>query len=216
MTLEMMKQRQKELGYTDEKLALLTETPKTTFHRRWHGDGINLPHDFIVRCCFVLGLSLDEDQRQPTENSVINLDLKENDHEEIMRIFADRLNDKQNQIDELTEQNEGLHAEVRQSHELFHELNRKHIERIDRLTAESKEREDRKNMIIKRQFRVITALSTLAAILAMFSIYFVIDAFNGNWGLVRYDELRDAFIGYAEGEVTERIDFDGITGLWVK
>lgn len=215
MTIEMMKARQAELGYTNEKLALLTETPKSTFDRRWKSDGKNLPHDFVVKCCFVLGLSIDEDERTPTETSEINVPLTEVEHEEIMRLFAERLNEKNAQIEDQAKNIERLQDEVTKSHELFHELNRKNIERIDRLNTESKEREDRKNTIIRKQFRIITILSVFVAVLAVFAIYFVIDAFNGNWGFVRY--VMGLVAGYTEQmpETDVPVAADGVVGLWL-
>lgn len=204
MTLEMMKERQKELNYSNDKLALLTETPRSTFYRRWNGDGENLPHDFITKCCFVLGLSIDEDERTPTATSPINLDITEQEHEEIMRIFAERLNEKQDQIDTLTAQNAELQDKVQESHALFHELNHKHIERIDRLNAESKEREDRKNAIIRKQFQIITILSVFVALLTAFSLYFVIDAFNGQWGIVRYEDGHLELVPRVQSDQTEQ------------
>lgn len=186
MTLEIMKQRQQELGLSDARLATLTGIPKTTFYNNWNSDGKGLKHDFVARCCLVLGLSIDEDERTPTETSVINVPVTEDAHEEIMRIIAERLNEKNETIVEQARTIERLQSDLTKNHELFHELNRKNIERIDRLNAESVQREDRKNNIIKRQFRIITLLSVIIAALTVFLIYFMLDAFNGNWGLVRY------------------------------
>lgn len=212
MTLEMMKARQQELHYSDKKMAELTGTHPSTFSRRWNSDGMNLPHDFVAKCCLVLGLSTDEDEREPTESSMVNLAITEEAHEEIMRHFADRLNEKKEQLEQQARLIDKLQAEADKQNAMICELNRQHMERIDRLTAESKEREDRKNGIIRSQFRTITILSVLLATVTVFLVYFMIDAFNGNWGLVRYvmEHIPNTFGGADSG----REFIDGIAGLW--
>lgn len=212
MTLEMMKARQEELGYTDTKLALLTETPKSTFDRRWKSDGKNLPHDFVAKCCFVLGLSIDEDVREPTEDSKMNLPLKEMEHEELMRNFAERLNEKNAQLEYRAGLIDKLQTEVAEQHKMFHEMNRKNIERIDKMTAESKEREDRKNQIILRQSRSIMILGIALAAVTVFLIYFVIDAYNGDWGIVRY--VMELMPDPSNGADSGQQFVNGIAGLW--
>lgn len=212
MTLEMMKARQQELHYSDKKLAELTDTHPSTFSRRWNGDGQNLPHDFVAKCCLVLGLSVDEDERSPTNTSRMNVPVTEEAHEEIMRHFADRMNEKNELLEYRAELIAKLQADVEEQHKMFHETNRQNIERIDRMTAEAKEREDRKNKIIMRQSRTIMILGIALAAVTVFLIYFMIDAFNGDWGIVRYimELLPDPSHGADSGQEI----VNGITGLW--
>lgn len=61
---------------------------------------------------------------------------------------------------------------------------------------------------------------TLAVVLSL-SLYFVVDAYNGSWGLVRYEKsLMELLPDYAERS-TEYVapevdvDEDGVVGLWL-
>lgn len=90
-------------------------------------------------------------------------------------------------------------------------------ERIAALEAEKKdmrERMDKKNKMIVRLFLA------LAVVLSM-SLYFVVDAYNGDWGLVRYEKsLMELLPDYAERpteyDVPHADDGDDVVGLWVK
>ena len=70
-------------------------------------------------------------------------------------------------------------------------------------------RMDKKNKIIVRLFIALTVVS-------MVSLYFVVDAYNGDWGLVRYESLLEllpeAFGGMGHN-VSAAEDF---VGLWLK
>lgn len=201
MTLEKMQERQKELQFTDEQMAILTNTPKSTFHRRWHSDGQNLPHDFVARCCLVLGLSIDEDKRTPTEESKANLEIAEDSHEETMRIIAEKLNGKNEQIEILNDRVETLRRELEQKNQLLRQLHESRDERLsdkNELINELKdnartiqERSDRqiedmrKRMDTKNKY--IVALFTCLVIMSLIAMYCIVDAFNGDWGFIRYE-----------------------------
>lgn len=201
MTLEKMKERQKELNFTDKQMAILTNTPESTFHRRWNSDGQNLPHDFVARCCLVLGLSIDEDKRTPTEESKANLEIAEDSHEETMRIIAEKLNSKNEQIEILNDRVETLRRELNQKNEFLQRLQESRDERLsdkNDLITELKdnaraiqERSDRqiedmrKRMDTKNKYIVV--LFTCLVVMSLIAMYCIVDAFNGDWGFIRYE-----------------------------
>lgn len=201
MTLEKMQERQRELHLTDEQMAILTNTPKSTFHRRWHSDGQNLPHDFVARACLVLGLSIDEDQRTPTADTTVNLPITETSHEETMRIIAEKLNGKNEQIEILNDRVETLRGELEQKNQLLRQLHEARDERLSdknelikelreniRTTQERADRqyEDmRKRMDKKNKYIVILFITLVVVSLA--AMYCVLDAFHGDWGFIRYE-----------------------------
>lgn len=88
--------------------------------------------------------------------------------------------------------------------------------RVEKLEAAHKEdhddmrqRMDKKNKIIVRLFIALTVVS-------MAALYFVVDAYNGDWGLVRYESLLELLpeaFGGVEHNVSAAEDF---VGLWLK
>lgn len=87
--------------------------------------------------------------------------------------------------------------------------------RVEKLETEHKEdhrdmraRMDKKNKIIMRLFIALTVVS-------MASLYFVVDAYNGDWGLVQYEALLELLPGFGgvEHNVKAAEDF---VGLWLK
>lgn len=201
MTLEKMKERQKELNFTDKQMAILTNTPESTFHRRWNSDGQSLSFDFVNRCCLVLGLSIDEDERTPTEDSKARLEISEESHEETMRIIAEKLNGKNEQIKILNDRVETLRKELNQKSELLQKIHESRDERLSdkndlirelkENAAKMQERADRqiedmrKRMDKKNKYIVI--LFTAMIIISLVAMYCVLDAFNGDWGFIRYE-----------------------------
>ena len=73
-----------------------------------------------------------------------------------------------------------------------------------------RQRMDRKNKIIMRLFVTLT-------VVCMAALYFVVDAYNGDWGLVRYEESLRLRQEYAQelptGSVSD-VGGDGVVGLW--
>lgn len=115
--------------------------------------------------------------------------------------------------DELYEHIRELYAgQIRNKDEHIAALKR----RVEKLETEHKEdhkdmraRMDRKNKIIVRLFIALTVVS-------MAALYFVVDAYHGDWGLVRYEallELLPEAFGGVEHNVKAAEDF---VGLWLK
>ncbi len=205
--MQVLMEAQEALDYTDKQVASLTDTTTSTFSRYKNGQ-TRPPLSFFLAACNVLGV--------PPKKIGISLDDadEENDEvtENVAKIFAERLNEKNAQLEYRAGLINKLQEEVTEQHKMFHEMNRKNIERIDRMTSESKEREDRKNKIIIRQSRTIMILGIALAALTVFTIYFMIDAFNGDWGIVRY--IMELFPDPSNGADSGQEIVNGITGLW--
>ncbi len=229
MTLEMMKERQKELNFTDKQMAILTNTPESTFHRRWNSDGQSLTYDFINRCCLVLGLSIDEDVRTPTEDSKARLEVTEEAHEETMRIIAEKLNGKNEQIEILNDRVETLRRELEQKIQLLHQLHESRDERLSDKNELIKELKDnartiqeradrqiedmRKRMDTKNKYIVV--LFTCLVVMSLVAMYCIIDAYNGDWGFIRYEALLE-LLPDSFGASYAVESADDFVGLWAK
>lgn len=187
--LDKIKQAMKEKGCTGKKLAEVTGRDDTTISRYLSGETKDVPLDFAVKAAEYLKLSLDELAGLPTAKGG-----KDEIYEHIRELYEARLTEKREYTAALKEQ----------------------IEHLERVQEEEKkdahQRLDRKNKIIMRLF------ITLAIILSL-SLYFVVDAYNGSWGLVRYEKsLMELLPDYAEHSteyVAPEVDEDGVVGLWL-
>lgn len=74
--------------------------------------------------------------------------------------------------------------------------------------ADMRRRMDRKNKIIMRLFTALTVVSMLA-------MYFVVDAYNGDWGLVQYEALLE-LLPDSFGASYKAESVDDFVGLWAK
>ncbi len=76
--------------------------------------------------------------------------------------------------------------------------------------TDMRQRMDRKNKIIMRLFLALTVIS-------MASLYFVVDAYNGDWGLVRYESLLELLPDvFGSTEHTLPDTANDLTGLWLR
>lgn len=193
--------KQLELGLTDKAVAKATDTPTSTFCRYWTGK-TRPPHEFIKKVSDFLDVPLDDEEKLSREEA-INV---------TQTYYAEKIAEKDDQIASLKAEAAEFRRTIADKDERLLMLSKEHAERIDRMTAESKEREDRKNKIIMRQSRTIMILGIALAAVTVFLIYFMIDAFNGDWGIVRYimELLPDPSHGADSGQEI----IGGITGLW--
>lgn len=205
--MQVLQDAQKELGYTDKQVADLTETAPSTFSRYKKGE-TRPPLTYFLSACNVLGVSPQKINisvdAAATESDQVN--------ENVAKQFAERIAEKNAQLEYRAGLIEALREENAALSQKLHESSEKSSERIDRMMAESKEREDRKNRIILNQSRTITILSVILAAVTVFLVYFMLDAFNGNWGLVRY--IMEILPDPAHGADSGREIMGGITGLW--
>lgn len=193
--------KQLELNLSDKAIAKATDTPTSTFCRYWTGK-TRPPHEFIAKVAEFLDVPLDDAQKLSREEA-INV---------TQTYYGDKITEKDDLIASLKAENAALRKTIAEKDERLLAINGEHAERIDRIMTESKEREDRKNRIILNQSRTITILSVVLAAVTVFLVYFMIDAFNGNWGLVRY--VMEIMPDPAHGADSGREIANGITGLW--
>lgn len=193
--------KQLERNLTDKAIALATDTPTSTFSRYWTGK-TRPPHEFVERVADFLKVPLDDEEKLSREEA-INV---------TQSYYAEKIAEKDDLIASLKAENAALRKTITEKDERMLAISAEHAQRIDRLSAETKEREDRKNRIILNQSRTITILSVILAAVTVFLVYFILDAFNGNWGLVRY--IMEIIPDPSHGADSGREFFGGITGLW--
>ncbi len=148
--LAFLHQKQNDKGITNADLMLLSQIPNTSFYRIWNGDGVKMNSDHICRICFVLGVSMDEFQREPTGESTVKLPgLREDSHEEIMDNILEEFNRQKGIIETLTNDNSRksdriveLDRELKRRIDENSELQRSFTERIAKLTDALIERHD--------------------------------------------------------------------------
>lgn len=91
--LRELQEAQERLHYTDKQVAALTETPPSTFSRYWTGK-TRMPLEFIARAEKVLGVNvLNSAQADKIPEEQIA--------KETAQAIADKLNGKNDKIDEL-------------------------------------------------------------------------------------------------------------------
>lgn len=128
--LAKMKERQKELKLSNNTIADAIDMAHSTFRDIWNSDGVGMKHEFVVRVCLFLGLSIDENTRTPTATSKANLDITDNSHEDVMRNNAKMLAERKERIDE-------LEAEVEVLTQKINAITAEHLKRIDGLLAKN-------------------------------------------------------------------------------
>lgn len=174
--------KQNELHYTNKQIAELTDTPASTFSRYWSGE-TRAPFEFVVKVAYCLGVTLD-----PPQNDEQSTEQAENIAAETARSIAEQIRDKNEQIENMGAQLIKLRETLDKREETLHNIHDRYIEHIEELRREYLSREDRKNALIKTQFRFLVALTAIATAFAMYSVYFTLDASHGDWGIIRYPE----------------------------
>lgn len=91
--LKELQKAQEKLHYTDKQIASLTDTPTSTFSRYWTGK-TRMPLEFIARAEKVLGVNV----LNPAQAGKIP---EEQIAKETAQAIADKLNGKNDKIDEL-------------------------------------------------------------------------------------------------------------------
>lgn len=91
--LKELQKAQEKLHYTDKQIASLTDTPTSTFSRYWTGK-TRMPLEFIARAEKVLGVNV----LNPAQADKIP---EEQIAKETAQAIADKLNGKNEKIDEL-------------------------------------------------------------------------------------------------------------------
>lgn len=91
--LKELQKAQEKLHYTDKQIASLTDTPTSTFSRYWT-DKTRMPLEFIARAEKVLGVNV----LNPAQADKIP---EEQIAKETAQAIADKLNGKNEKIDEL-------------------------------------------------------------------------------------------------------------------
>lgn len=91
--LKKLQEAQGKLHYTDKQIAALTDTPTSTFSRYWTGK-TRMPLEFIARAEKVLGINV----LNPAQADKIP---EEQIAKETAQAIADKLNGKNDKIDEL-------------------------------------------------------------------------------------------------------------------
>lgn len=174
--------KQTELHYTNKQIAELTDTPTSTFSRYWSGE-TRAPFEFVVKVAYCLGVALD-----PPQEDEQTAKQAENIATEAARSIAEQIRDKNEQIESMGVQIIKLRETLDKREETLYNIHERYIEHIEELRQEYLLREDRKNALIKTQFRFLVLLTAIAVAFAVYSVYFTLDASHGDWGIIRYPE----------------------------
>ena len=94
--LQELQEAQEKLHYTDKQIASLTDTPTSTFSRYWSGK-TRPPLEFLARAEKVLGVNI-KSLLSPAQSDKIP---EEQIAKETAQTIADKLNGKNDKIDEL-------------------------------------------------------------------------------------------------------------------
>lgn len=183
-----LKQIIEERGIPQKKIADITGVSCPTVSRYLNGEA-EPPFVFVKEVAKYLEISMDE---LAGNTSAIRNGWESAALEEMKQVYEQRLEDKREHIASLKARIERL--------EQAHEAEKKDM----------RQRMDKKNKIIMRLFSVLTVVCLLA-------LYFVVDAYNGDWGLVRYEqrlELQQDVFGSSTHELPSAAD--DITGLWLQ
>lgn len=155
--LAYMKKRQKEKELSNADIIKYTGIPQTSFYRFWNSDGNHMDHDNVARICLLLGISIDEFRRTPTDESKANLPILENSHEDVMNNIHSEINKQKQTITELHEEIEGLEAEIQaleaevklKTDEII-ALHTRYADRVDKLKDALLERHDQMHELNKQ------------------------------------------------------------------
>lgn len=174
--ISRLKQAVKDSGKSNKAVAELTGVSESTVSRYLSGEQ-SPPFDFVVKVAEALGLSLDEITGNPTgaKHAAENAAL-----EALRASYEQRLEDKREHIASLKNRIERMEAaHVAELERLEKSLNDQ-IVKAEKVAEDRRKRMDKKNKYIVILFIVIIIVS-------LTSFYCILDAFNGDWGLIRYE-----------------------------
>lgn len=174
--ISRLKQAVKDSGKSNKAIAELTGVSESTVSRYLSGEQ-SPPLDFVEKIADELKLSLDE----LTGNSHGIKKAAENAALEALRAsYEQRLEDKREHIASLKARIERMEA----AHTA--EIERLEKSLTDQITKAEKVAEDRRKRMDKKN-KYIVILFIVIIIVALSSFYCVLDAFNGDWGFIRYE-----------------------------
>lgn len=174
--ISRLKQSIKNSGKSNKALAELTGVSESTVSRYLSGDQ-SPPFDFVVKVAEALDLSLDEITGNPTgaKHAVENAAL-----EALRASYDQRLEDKREHIASLKARIERMEATHAAELERLEKSLNDQIIKAEKIAEDRRKRMDKKNKYIVILFIVIIIVS-------LTSLYCILDAFNGDWGLIRYE-----------------------------
>lgn len=198
-----------------KKVAEITGVSAATVTRYLSGE-TEAPFEFVKEVAKYLKISMDvlSDNTAGIKNDWESAALErlEASYEKLLESKREAIADLKQQIERLEADHEEEIARLERAHEKEIGRIEKNMQaQIDHAEKESenrRQRMDKKNKIIMRLFVTLIVIS-------LASLYFVIDAYNGDWGLVRYEallELLPDVFGAHHPELSDPAD--GITGLW--
>ena len=174
--ISRLKQAVKDSGKSNKAVAELTGVSESTVSRYLSGEQ-SPPFDFVVKVAEALGLSLDEITGNPTgaKHAVENAAL-----EALRASYEQRLEDKREHIASLKARIERMEATHAAELERLEKSLNDQIIKAEKVAEDRRKRMDKKNKYIVILFIVIIIVS-------LTSFYCILDAFNGDWGLIRYE-----------------------------
>lgn len=176
--ISRLKQAVKDSGKSNKAIAELTGVSESTVSRYLNGNSDSPPtFDFVVKVAEALDLSLDELTGNPTgaKHAAENAAL-----EALRASYEQRLEDKREHIASLKARIERLEAAHAAEIERLEKHHDAEIAKVEKIAEDRRKRMDKKNKYIVILFIVIIIVS-------LASFYCVLDAFNGDWGFIRYE-----------------------------
>lgn len=163
-------------GKTYKQIAALTGVSESSVSRYLSGEQPP-PFDFVEKLADELDLSLDV----LAANAHASKTSPESSAVEALRLsYEQRLEDKREHIDSLKARIERLEAAHTAEIERLEKHHDAEIAKIEKVAEDRRKRMDKKNKYIVILFIVIIVVS-------LASFYCVLDAFNGDWGFIRYE-----------------------------
>lgn len=174
--ISRLKQAVKDSGKSNKAVAELTGVSESTVSRYLSGEQ-SPPFDFVVKVAEALGLSLDEITGNPTgaKHAAENAAL-----EALRASYEQRLEDKREHIASLKNRIERMEATHAAELQRLEKALNDQIAKAEKVAEDRRKRMDKKNKYIVILFIVIIIVS-------LTSFYCILDAFNGDWGLIRYE-----------------------------
>lgn len=163
-------------GKTYKQIAALTGVSESSVSRYLSGEQ-QPPFDFVEKVADELDLSLDvlaanaHAVKTPVEHAAV---------EALRASYEHRLEDKREHIASLKNRIERMEATHAAELERLEKSLNDQIAKAEKVAEDRRKRMDKKNKYIVILFVVIIIVS-------LTSLYCILDAFNGDWGLIRYE-----------------------------